>query len=38
MDKYLDYMVEQVVNLAKIPSPTGYAHKAVAYTENIIKD
>lgn len=38
MEKYIDYMVEQIVNLAKIPSPTGYAHKAVAYVEGVMKE
>lgn len=38
MEKYIDYMVEQIVKLAKIPSPTGYAHKAVAYVEEVMKE
>lgn len=38
MEKYLDYMVDQIVNLAKIPSPTGYAHKAISYVENVMKE
>lgn len=31
MDKYKNYIVEQITSLAKIPSPTGYTDKAVAY-------
>lgn len=38
MDKYLDYMVDEIVSLAKIPSPTGYADKAINYIESILKD
>lgn len=35
MEKYLDYMVTQIENLAKIPSPSGYTHKAISYMEDI---
>lgn len=38
MEKYLDYMVEEIVNLAKIPSPTGYADKAISYIADILKE
>lgn len=37
MEKYLDYMVEQIENLARIPSPSGYTHKAIGYLEDILK-
>ncbi len=36
MDKYLDYMVEEIVNLAKIPSPTGYANRAINYIKSLL--
>ncbi|MCE5285889.1 MAG: M42 family metallopeptidase [Pelosinus sp.] len=38
MEKYLDYIVEQIVTLTNIPSPSGYTHKAIAYLEGILKD
>lgn len=38
MDKYLDYIVEQVENLAKIPSPTGFTHKAIDYLKTTLKN
>lgn len=37
MDKYLDYMVEEIVNLAKIPSPTGYADRAINYIKPLLE-
>lgn len=37
MEKYLDYMVEEIVNLAKIPSPSGYADRAINYIETLLK-
>ncbi|MDF2673927.1 MAG: aminopeptidase [Clostridiales bacterium] len=37
MEKYLDYMVDEIVNLAKIPSPTGYADRAINYVASILK-
>lgn len=38
MERYLDYMVKSIEDLANIPSPSGYAHRAVNYIENILKD
>lgn len=38
MDKYLDYIVEQIVTLTGIPSPSGYTHKAAAYLESLFKE
>lgn len=38
MEKYLNYIVEQIENLARIPSPSGYTHKVVKYMENVLKD
>lgn len=37
MEKYLDYMVNEIVKLAKIPSPTGYADRAIDYVASILK-
>lgn len=37
MIKYLDYMVDEIVNLAKIPSPTGYADRAIDYIVEKLK-
>lgn len=37
MIKYLDYMVDEIVNLATIPSPTGYADKAIDYIVEKLK-
>lgn len=36
MEKYLSYVVEQIENLAKIPSPSGYTQKVVNYMEKIL--
>jgi putative aminopeptidase FrvX len=38
LEKYLDFMVEQIVNLAKIPSPTGYSCKVIEYVEKTLKE
>lgn len=38
MDKYLNYMVDEIVNLAKIPSPTGYADRAIEYIKSLLED
>lgn len=38
MEKYLDYMVEQIINLANIPSPTGFTHEAVKYIKCILDE
>jgi putative aminopeptidase FrvX len=37
MEKYLDYIVEQIITLTNIPSPSGYTHKAIAYLEATLK-
>lgn len=37
MEKYLDYMVEQIEALAKIPSPSGYTSKIVGYLEALLQ-
>jgi putative aminopeptidase FrvX len=31
MQQYLDYMISEIETLAKIPSPSGYAYKAIDY-------
>lgn len=38
MDKYLHYIINNIENLSKIPSPTGYTQKAVKYIENVLKE
>lgn len=38
MEKYLDYIVDQVEKLANIPSPSGCTHKVVKYLEEILKE
>ncbi len=37
MIKYLDYMIDEIVGLAKIPSPTGYADRAIDYITEKLK-
>lgn len=37
MENYLDYMVDQIVTLTNIPSPSGYTHKATSYLEATLK-
>lgn len=36
MKTYLDYIVQEIVTLTGIPSPSGYTHKAVSYLENTL--
>lgn len=38
MEKYLDYIIKSIVDLANIPSPSGYAKEAIIYIEKIIKN
>lgn len=38
MEKYLDYMVQGIIDLAKIPSPSGYTHEAIGYIEISLKE
>ena len=33
MEKYIDFIVNEIVTLARIPSPTGYTHLAMKYIE-----
>lgn len=37
MEQYLDYMVEQIEALTRIPSPSGYTAKIVGYMESLLK-
>ncbi len=38
MEKYTDYAVEQIVNLCRIPSPSGFTAKATAYLIDTFKE
>jgi putative aminopeptidase FrvX len=38
MEQYLDYMINQIENLAKIPSPSGFTRKVVSYVEGVLKE
>lgn len=38
MEEYLDYIMDKIVSLAKIPSPSGYTHKVIKYVEDIVKE
>jgi putative aminopeptidase FrvX len=38
MEQYLDYMVEEITNLTKIPSPSGYTYRVVEYLEDRLKE
>lgn len=37
MEKYIDYMVNEIEALANTPSPSGYTYKAAKYMENLFK-
>lgn len=36
MEKYLEYIVNEIETIAKIPSPSGYTLKAINYIQNIL--
>lgn len=36
MEKYLNYIVEQIEKLANIPSPSGYTHRAIKFLEDTL--
>lgn len=36
MEQYLNYIIDQIENLAKVPSPTGYTSKAVEYLQKTL--
>lgn len=38
MEKYLNYIVDNIINLTNIPSPTGYTYNAINYIENKVKE
>jgi putative aminopeptidase FrvX len=38
MERYLEYMVDEIVSLTKIPSPSGYTYRIIKYIENKIKE
>jgi putative aminopeptidase FrvX len=37
MEEYMDYIVNQIESLAKIPSPTGYTYRAIEYIKENLK-
>lgn len=38
MEEYLDYIIDEIVNLANIASPTGYTHKVIQYLADLMQE
>jgi putative aminopeptidase FrvX len=38
MEKYLDFIINEIATIAKIPSPSGYTHKAMNYIKKLLDE
>lgn len=38
MNEYLNYILDNIINLANIPSPSGYTNKVISYIEKIVRE